>query len=314
MLPGLSRSLGTPSPPGCPPQQSKAALGQAQGSLHRQTEQQHHLSIASASEATAESTPLAALPWYPTLRVHHVCTRVGVELHMGPRVTCPGVCPRCCPAAVGSRFARPLSPGQRCGGTALSSRCETAGIDLAPCSRFQPLGTAELVVTQTPREGLGKDAAGGASCRSIRKERWNRGEQKGPASGPTSPVRCWGRAVKHACPAPIRRDPLLPKTSLLRAPAFLPPSSRSRAARTCRSRSTLGFFLYMFLPDAYFAITSVRNGRDRQGGIVGAAEHQGVVLRRDKGRCVPSVTISDVGLHRGRAAFQRALLLSTGGR
>lgn len=46
----------------------------------------------------------------------NVCTGVGVQLHMGPRVTCPSVCPQCCPAAVGSLFACPLSLGQHCGG------------------------------------------------------------------------------------------------------------------------------------------------------------------------------------------------------
>lgn len=156
----------------------------------------------------------------------------------------------------------------------------------------------------------------GVSCRSIRKERWNQDQQKGPFNptpGPTSPAHCWGHPIKHAA---VHQDPPLPKTSLLRAPAFLSPAARTGQlthAASC-SQSTLGFFLYMFLPSAYFAITSVRNGCDRQGSIVGAAERQGVVLRQDKGRCVSSMTISDVGLRRGRVAFQRALLLPTSGR
>lgn len=46
-----------------------------------------------------------------------------------------------------------------------------------------------------------------------------------------------------------------------------------------------------------------------QGGIVGAAKHQGVGRGQDKGCCVSSMTISGAGLHRGTAALQGALLL-----
>lgn len=67
--------------------------------------------------------------------------------------------------------------------------------------------------------------------------------------------------------------------------------------------------LYMFLPGTYFAITSVGNGCEGQGGIVGAAEQQGVGRGQDKGCCVSSMTMSGAGSHRGTAAFQGALLL-----
>lgn len=89
-------------------------------------------------------------------------------------------------------------------------------------------------------------------------------------------------------------------------------SRRLAHAASC-SRSTPGFLLHTLLPSACFAITSVRKGRDRQGGFVGAAKSPGAVLGRDKGRCVSSVTISDGGITQGRAAFQRTLLLPRGG-
>lgn len=111
----------------------------------------------------------------------------------------------------------------------------------------------------------------GVPCRSVRKERWKQDKQQRPfnsAAGPTSPAPCLGQTVKQA-------------------PAFPPPAARAgqltrATAHSCRSP------LYMFLPSTYFVITSVRNGCDRQGGIVGVTEHQGVGRGQDKGCCVSS--------------------------
>lgn len=115
---GLLCSLGIPSPPGCPPQQSGfdshsqtrprvfAWSNRAAASPH------HGFSI----RGNHRINPCCWSLLVPETLGAMCCTGVGVQLHMGPRVTCPSVCPQCCPAAVGSLFACPLSLGQHCGG------------------------------------------------------------------------------------------------------------------------------------------------------------------------------------------------------
>lgn len=129
------------------------------------------------------------------------------------------------------------------GGSRTCSRCETAGIDLAPCSRFRPLGMAELVVTreQALREGPGKDAARGCLAgASGRRQEQEKGSFN-PKPGPTSPAhRCpclgctvsFGSSVKHWHSSPPLR-PTAPHNLSPKGSCFSPPSSRSRAARTC---------------------------------------------------------------------------------
>lgn len=86
----------------------------------------------------------------------------------------------------------------------------------------------------------------------------------------------------------------LPKTSPLGASAFLP-ASELQAARTHHlllPEHAFFFLLSKFLLNACFAITSVRNQRERKGGIVQmeatAAEHQGFVLMGTKAVVSPA--------------------------
>lgn len=128
-------------------------------------------------------------------------------------------------------------------------------------------------------------------CRSIRKEMEAR-----PAAE-TFQLCSW----PHLCS-------LLLKPDCQTGSCFPPPAVRAGQLTHATSHPRRSP-LYMFLPSTYFAITSVRNGCDGQGGIVGAVEHQGVGRGQDKGCCVSSMTISGAGSHRGTAALQGALLL-----